>query len=427
MKKAAGQLCIILRAVLFIGFSIRIVLGLVWIVFHFMEVQEFAQIRSGIYPLFVQAFRSVPQVLYVLQLGVAFGAGWQLFKTLGISGRLWRIWGSAVLFTFPMAMQCHLALLPYSFVSSLALLELSFCMQAITENPSLDLAKLIQAGCCMLGLALLLPEYVWLGIIPLVLTVLLRLRKLWSQSKRLFYTCLLVAAFCGMAGGIGSLVYEGDSASRSFWASIASRTAWPTFWVDSSRWSEGLYNAVGESAWDIAIRPGNMEEILQPLLESKVGIEQSDKYYRELAAIAWVMHRNLILRQVAWDILIYSAPEAVLQAQLTGVGYDSLSGTNYEIMIMRHPAMTKCYVSYSCWWFGVSLVIAVLLAPMRLMAEGRFCCRRYLAFAVVAALWSAVIVLYYTMQGAGIADYKCTLAVGQLWYLLALPACCRGE
>ena len=253
-------------------------MGLVWMVSHFMEVQEFAQISSGIYPLFVQMVRSVPEVLYTLQLGAAFGAGWQLFKTLGVSRYLWRIWGTAVLLSFPMALQCHLALLPYSFVSSLVLLELSFCVQAMTENPSLDLAKFVQAGCCVLGLALLLPEYVWLGAIPLVLTVLFRIRKIGAQPKRLLYSCLLVAAFCGMVGGIGSLTYKEDNHSRGFWPSIASRTAWPTFWVDSSRWSEGLYELVGTSAWDIVIRPGNMEQILQPLLEREAGTEQSEKY-----------------------------------------------------------------------------------------------------------------------------------------------------
>ena len=426
MKKAAGQLCIILKAILFIGFSIRIVLGLVWMVSHFMEVQEFAPVSSGIYPLLMQAAGSLSQVLYVLQLGAAFGAGWQLFKTLGVSGYLWRIWGTGVLLSFPMAMQCHLALLPYSFVSSLVLLELSFCVQAMTENQSLDLAKFVKAGCCMLGLALLLPEYVWLGAIPLALTVLLRIRKIGAQPRRLLYSCLLVAAFCGMVGGIGSLLYKGDNHSRSFWPSIASRTAWPTFWADSSRWSEGLYELVGESAWDIAIRPGNMEHILQPLLERKVGAEQSEKYYQEMAAIAWELHRNQIIRQVFGDILIYGAPEAVLQAQLTGVGYDSFSGRNYEMMMMFHPAMTKFYVSYSCWWFWVSLMIAALLLLMGLIEGHERFNRRYLVFGAVAVLWSAVMVLYYTMQGAGIADYKCTLAISQLWCVLAVVICHGG-
>ena len=427
MKKAAGQLGIILRAVLFLGFSIRIVLGLVWMMSHFMESQEFSRVSAGIYPLFVRAVGSVPQVLYVLQLGAAFGAGWQFLKAFGVSDRLWRMWGTLVLLTFPMAMQCHLALLPYSFVCSLVLLELGFCAQTMTENQLLSLTKLTKAGCCMLGLAFLLPEYVWLGAIPLVFMVLLQLKAMWAQPKRLLYSCLLVAAFCGMLGGIGSLVPKGDRTSQNMWFSIASRTAWPTFWVDSSGWSEGLYEAVGGSAWEISIRPGDMEQILRPLIESKAGAEQAKKYYREMAATAWGRHKGRILRQVCWDVLIYGAPEAVLQMQLTGIGYDSSSGRNYEIMAMRHPNMTKFYVSYSNWWFWVSLGIAMLLLPVRLVAGDKLFLRRYLAFGAVTVLWMAAIVLYYTMRGAGIADYKCTLAAGQLWYILVLAVCRRGD
>ena len=427
MKKAARQLCIILGSALFIGFSIRIILGLVWMVSHFMEIQEFAQVNIGIYPLFMQAVGTVPQILYVLQLGAAFGAGWQFLKVFGISGRRWRAWGAAVLLTFPMALQCHLALLPHSFVSSLALFELSFCIQAMTEDRFPSYAKLIKAGCCMLGLVLLLPEYGWLGAIPLVLTVLLRLKAMWGQARQLLYSCLLVAVFCGMAGGISSLAHKGDDASRSFWFSIASRTAWPTLWNDSFYWSEELYGLAGESTWEITIRPGNMEQILSPLLESRVGEEQAGKYYREMAAIAWKLHRNPILKQIAWDALIYGVPEAVLSLQLEGWGYDSASGRNYEIMMMCHPVMTKFYVSFSCWWFWVSIGIAALLLPVRLMAGDKLFSRERLAVGTMVMLWMAAILFYYVLQGAGIADYKYTVAASQLWCALAVVICHGGN
>lgn len=427
MKKAARQLCIILGAVLFIGFSIRIVLGLAWMVSHFMEVQEFAPVSSGLYLLLMQAVGSLPQVLYVLQLGTAFGAGWQLLKGLGVSRRLWRTWGALALLTFPMAMQCHMALLPYSFVSSLVLLELSFCTQNLAENPLPSFSKLSQAGCCMLGLAFLLPEYGWLGAIPLVLTVLFKLRIMWKQARRLLYSCLLVAVFCGMVGGIGSLISKEDDSSRSFWLSMASRTAWPTIWNDSHCWSQELHDLVGDAAcWEIAIRARDMEGILQPLLESKVGAAQAEKYYREMIAVSWEQHSGQILKQMIWDVLIYGAPEAVLQLQLEGRGYDSASGKNYEIMMMRHPVLTKYYVSYSCWWFWVSLGIAALLLIAHFVAGDKARPRGYLAVATMVMLWMAAILFYYVIQGAGIADYKCTLAVSQLWCVFAVVICYGG-
>lgn len=428
MKKAARQLCITLGAILFIGFSIRIILGLAWMVSHFMEVQEFAPVNSGLYPMLMRVAGFFPQILYVLQLGAAFGAGWQILKVLGISHRLWRMWGALALLAFPMAMQCHMALLPYSFVSSLALLELSFCIRNLAENPFPSFTKLVQAGCCMLGLTLLLPEYGWLGAIPLVLTVLIKLRIMWKQVKRLLYSCLLVIIFCGMVGGIGNLVSKGNDSSRSFWLSMASRTAWPTLWNDSRYWSQELRDLVSDAAcWEIAVRAKNMEGILQPLLEGKVGAAQAEMYYQEMASVSWERHSSQILRQMIWDALIYGAPEAVLQLQLEGRSYDSASGRNYEIMMMRRPVLTKFYVSYSCWWFWVSLVLVVLLLLLRLITGGKLFQRQYPVFGAIAVLWMMVTVLYYIMQGSGIADYKCTIAAGQLWYVFILAVCCRGD
>lgn len=427
MKKVVRQLCIILGAVLFIGFSIRAVLGLTWMVSHFREVQEFAPVSSGIYPLLMQVAGSLSQVLYVLQLGAAFGAGWQLLKVLGVSHRLWRTWGALVLLSLPMAIQCHMALLPYSFVSSLVLLELSFCIQNLAEDSFPSYTKLVQAGCCMLGLTLLLPEYGWLGAIPMVLTMLFQLRIIWKQVKRLLYSCLLVAVFCGMAGGIISLVSKEEDSSRSFWLSMASRTAWPTIWIDSQSWSQELHDLVGDAAcWEIAIRPGDMEGILQPLLENKVGAAQAEMYYREMVAVSWERHSGQILKQMIWDVLIYGVPEAVLQLQFQGRSYDSASGRNYEIMMMRHPILTKFYVSYSCWWFWVSLGLAALLLIARFADGDKARSRKYLAVGIMAMLWMAAIVFYYVMQGAGIADYKYTLAVSQLWCVLAVVICYGG-
>lgn len=279
----------------------------------------------------------------------------------------------------------------------------------------------------MLGLAFLLPEYGWLGAIPLVLTVLLKLGILWKQVRRLLYSCLLVAVFCGMAGGIGSLVSKEDDSSRSFWLSMASRTAWPTLWNDSHNWSQELHDLVGNAAcWEMSIRPGDMKGILQPLLESKVGAGQAEKYYREMAAVSWERHSGQILKQMTWDVLIYGAPEAVLQLQLEGRSYDSASGRNYEIMMMRRPVLTKFYVSYSCWWFCVSLGIAVLLLIIRFATGDKTCPREYLSVGIMAMLWMTAIMLYYIMQGAGIADYKDTLAISQLWCILAVMTCHGG-
>lgn len=428
MKKAAVQICALLRSILFIGFSIQILLGLAWLCTNFMEVQSFAPTGGQLYSLLMQMFGGVPQILYLLQLGAAFAAAYVLIKPYGRPGRFWRIWYVLAFMTFPMALQCHLALLPHSFVSSLVLLELGFCRGILKSEDGMSVAGLARAAACWLGLALLLPEYAWLGVIPPVLTVLLHLRQLCKHIRQLAYCIILIAAFGGMIAGLGSLASpEGKEGNRNtFWFSMACRTAWPRLWEDHTWWSEELRALVKNVVWDTSNNPDNMEKIFRPTLEQAVGEDQAQEYYREIAEVAWRLDKEQIVKQIVWDFLTYAAPTSVLQLQLSGRSYAFISGRNYEIMGMNTPRLTKYYVAYSCWWFFVALGSTALLAMSGCVAGERFVSLRKPILPVVAVIWSVVIVCFYTMQGAGIADYKYTIAVASLWSLFALVVMGRG-
>lgn len=422
MKKAAVQLCALLRSILFIGFSVQILLGLAWLCTNFMEVQAFAPAGGQLYPLLLYIFGGIPQILYLLQLGAAFAAGYVLIKPCGSLKQFWRIWFVLAFMTFPMALQCHLALLPHSFVSSLTLLELGFCHGIFDGEGGVSVAGLARAAACWLGLALFLPEYAWLGVIPPVLTVLFHLRELCKQIRQLAYCIILIAAFGGMIVGLRSLTSpeEKEGSQNTFWFSMASRTAWPRLWEDHVQWSEELRALVGNVVWNTSNSPDNMEKIFKPVLEQAVGEDQAQEYYREIAEVAWRLNKEQIVKQIAWDLLTYAAPSSVLQMQLSGRSYALVSGRNYEIMGMNHPRLTKYYVAYGCWWFFAALGAAALLVLFGCVAGEWLFSLRKLEFAAMAVIWSAVLVCFYTMQGAGIADYKYTIAVASLWSFFAL-------
>lgn len=429
MKKAAVQLCVLLRSFLFIGFSIRILLGLAWLCTNFMEVQAFAPVGGLLYPLLLQMFEGIPQILYLLQLGVAFAVGYVLIKPYGRQSKFWKIWYVLALMTFPMALQCHLALLPHSFVSSLVLLELVFCRGIFAGEGRAPVAGLARAAACWFGLALLLPEYVWLGIIPPVLTVLLHLRELCKHIRQLAYCIILIAAFGGMIVGLRSLTSpeEKEGNQNTFWFSMASRTAWPRLWESHILWSEELRAIVENVVWDASSSPDNMERIFRPALEQVVGVDQAQEYYREIAKVAWQLNKKQIVNQIVGDLLTYAAPTSVLQLQLSGKSYAFISGRNYEIMGMNHLRLTKYYVAYSCWWFFAALGATVLLILSGCAAEKRLVSLSKLKFCAVVVIWSGILVCFYTMQGAGIADYKYTIAVASLWSFLALVAMGKRE
>lgn len=405
----------VVENILFIGFSIQIVFGLVWMCFNFMQTQEFGPVQSGLYSLFLQLLSRVPQVLYLLQLLLACAAGNMLLKPICPPGVLRRAWYILAFLTFPMAMQCHLALLPYSFVSSLSFLELSYCREAMNAEKGVDLPCLAKGAACWLVLTLLLPEYGWLGAVPLVLTVLIRLPAFRGRLRQLAYSFIMIAAFGGILMGIGSFTRTENEYRRSFWFSMASRMAWPTIWNDALFWDRDLRSATNAVRWEVSKRPHNMERVLQPVIEDAFDEEQAKDYYRSMAEVAWGGHKSMIIRQIGWDVLTYAAPEAVLQMQLVGEGYDAYSGRNYEIMGMKSPRLTKYYVNYSCWWFYVATVAALLLAAAKRMAGEKVFFRKAVVFFAVVILFAGTAVAFYTLRGAGIADYKCTLAVSELW------------
>lgn len=427
MKKAAGLLCILLKGFLFTGFSVQIILGLVWMCLNFIESQQFGEPRGYLYPLLLGALGKFPQILYLLQLCMAGFAGYSLLKPILPAGRLWRIWCVLALMTLPMAMQCHLALLPYSLIGSFFMLELCCLREAMSGEGGINLKALAGAGVCWSMLALLLWEYKWLGLLPMALFFLLCLHRIYRNLRRLAYTALLLAAFCGIVAGLGSLTRETKEYERTFWFSMASRMTWPTIWQDYDRWPQELIELVPVwVCWETHYLPDNMEKVLQPAIENAVGREEAQECYRKMAGLSWSLRKTRIVRQIGWDMLIYAVPQAVLQEQLKGVGYDSYSGRNYEIMAMEHPILTKRYVDYSCWWFAAALWCTVLFSVALKAAGRRLFCKNGVLFAVLYVISAGGALMYYVMSGSGIADYKCMLAMSSLWIVPAL-FCMRKE
>lgn len=94
------------------------------------------------------------------------------------------------------------------------------------------------------------------------------------------------------------------------------------------------------------------------------------------------------------------------------------------------PVLTKYYVGLTCRWYAVSLGIALIAAVMSCIAQPRrlgdaaeHVSTKHFFVPVLAVLFSAAsAVLFFTMQGAGIMDYKYTVWVNQLWILFGIMA-----
>lgn len=429
MKKAAGHISVIFRGILCIGFSIQIILGLIWMCFNFAHLQEFEQASGILYRGLRRLTGEHYRILYVLQLGAGYYAAHRFLQRLRPVNRIWDIWGSLALLTFPMAMQCHLAVSPYSFAASLYLLELSAALDAVRKKEGGSVREFVRGGLFWLLLALLLPEYFILGAVPLVLALLFGLPSLLKQLYRLGLAAAVLAAFGGMIAGINTLAGETDylPGKETIAFSLFGRMAWPTLWPDRENWPEEVRAVSEDYLWETSQHADNLQGILRPIMQESFDDAQAAEYYLEMAEYSWKRHTSLVIRQIGGDALSYFVTPLILPMQLRGETYDSYSGRNYEYMFIQSPVLTKYYVNYSCWWFGVMLALAVFLSLITWPEHSRRISRRDIMMILLCLLWAGITVALYTLRGAGVMDYKCTVAVNLLWLAWAVLMMRKGD
>ena len=446
MQKVLGHILAILGRIVFIGLSIQIVLGLLWMCgnygsfqgfgdsLFYMEVSEtllFDEYTGALYPVILMLIRgignwfSIPPA-YIMQPLQLLAAGWGsacFVRSLGVKGRLRTAWAALAIMTYPMVMQCHMAILPNSLTFTCFLVEMSLIIRGVRERKPLQAVTLAKAAGLWLLSALLLPEYQYLGAVPLLLFVVYDLwvfRK--EKGRRVLYNLLLVAAFWGMLVSAQSLLQKEGAHGRpqkTWEAALFRRFVWNDLGAQYQNWPEEVKE--GYSIYDlqeITYFPDNLERMLQPKVEAQMGAEWAKKWYLDTASLAFTRNARKILHEMAWDVVGYLAPNATLQLFLNGRGYDSFAGRNYEIMRQEVPLLTKYYANYSHWWILVGVAIA-LVSEVVLLFTGR----RISIFPVLLCLVTAgEMIVWYVMQGAGIWDYKNALFAGALalfWMLLA--------
>ena len=173
MHRAMGHIRAVVSRILFIGGSVQILLGLLWMLLAFDDRQNFV---GSVYAEWLDGLMtgvSYEPVVYLLQLGIAIVAGYQLLDGLGTCRKFWKVWGSLALLTYPYAMQCHMAVLPDSLALSFFLLLLA---AGLKKKRSIYLFWLLSA--------VFLPEYLYFGAVPVVFFFVASVRKNGNCKKQ---------------------------------------------------------------------------------------------------------------------------------------------------------------------------------------------------------------------------------------------------
>lgn len=288
---------------------------------------------------------------------------------------------------------------------------------------------------CWLALALLLPEYLYFGAVPVLLFYMFSRRKR-KEQRRKAYGLLLAAVLLGMIIGIDSLIPQTEGMygklKKTPLMTLTQRISWTSLLAEFENWPEQLtYYANIYTVEAAALYADTMDRVFFSSIEhfveeQEISAEQAREYYKILTKSAWDHHKTAILKEMAWDILGYGFSPITLQSLLAGRGYDSYTGTNYEIFLDYTPKLSKLYMDYGCWWFAVMLVLAGILQVIRLSGN-TFKAMENAGKCVLCCLFTAgVMIVWYTMRGAGMMDYKNTILIDELWMSWAVLMFCHG-
>lgn len=340
----------ILSRVVFIGFGIQIVLGILWMWNAFAALQEASE-----------------GIICVGQLLLAAAAAYFFLHGAGMRQIWQRVFGVLAIITFPMNMQCHMAVGIRSVCSSVLLLMVS-------------------------------------GIIYV------------CRQKRIWYQLILAAA----AGGIISLAVLYLQEERSITGCIASRFAWSTLWNTYDSWTEECREQISiEQMRDSSYEAAGIKEIMLPQMVEAVGKKETDRLLMEISKTAWRQHASVLLKQMTWDAAGYTLPPIIVPMQLKGRAYDSYTGANYRQLLQSAPRLGKMYMGYGCRWFTTGLAVTALL----LLCNVRGANLRWFGTAFLAG---ALPVFLYTMRGAGQMDYRDTGYLLCVWLAVMVSAAGRG-
>jgi hypothetical protein len=175
------------------------------------------------------------------------------------------------------------------------------------------------------------------------------------------------------------------------------------------------------------------------MIEEALGEGRARTLYWQMILTTLDYRTKDIASAITLDALSYAAPLLAIPGQLDGeerwLAYGgNFTGRNYEIMRGASPALTKYYMSYGCRWFLLGIITALFL---ELTGEGRAVIKNRpvggirtqgenclaggtrtggkLSGVGVTAGMACAIILYYTMRGAGMMDYKNGVYVTGLW------------
>lgn len=392
MQKIPEHCAAVIRRVIFIGFGVQIVLGILWM------CNAFAGLDSP-----------GKGIVCVGQIVLLSASLCLLLQSVGPKRAEARCFLILFVLTFPMVMQC-LVMADVRVLTAALLLTQVGCVLRLLYSPQQGKDRVfsaLAAGCWLVA-GLIQSEFLWFGLIPMLFYMLLGEKE--GHAQKILHVqrkVLLTLATAGLIVGIGSF-YRSPA---DFTAIAADRMSWTTLYLDykslPGEYQERInYGDMVDSTYEAT----GVEDILLPSLVESFGEQEARAVLKELVSLAWKDYRSRIVKEIIWDLAGYTVPALVVPMQLRGRAYESYTGVNYRQLLQAAPRLGKYYLHYSCWWFLTALALRVAVW----LLEERHIERKKFSLIGITAIFC---VLYYAMSGAGKMDYKNTLFVNCVWLI----------
>lgn len=437
MEKRVSFIKKSIKGLFVISMAVQIILGILWMGANFLSVQQFAETKEyleasrtfrldeymGIlYPLILRICPLYP-VLYLLQLIAAFLSNCIFMSFSGIGReKLFdckNIFGALYLMTIPFIMQLHMSVLPQSFVLSLLFVQLAYGLRFLRKKAEKELKGFII--CCVLwaGMALLLPDYLWLGGITVFVSLLVSVGRRCGLKRMLTYTACAAGCILFVLG-VNALTQTPGSRGniqRTLGAAMVSRLAWPNFEDNYYFWPEEVKAVMSPmDGRAISQYADNVKKVMGPMFEKAFGKEQANAYYWQMALRCFSDRTKEVLLRIEADYMAYLFAPFSVWHQLAGGGV-SYSGYNYDRMWAQAKELSRVYMQYGKYSLYTGLVFALAMACIRIGKKQKPLKKGVISLCIVQVL---IQVLWYTMSGTWMMDYKNVPIIMALWYACIL-------
>ncbi|MBO4882970.1 MAG: hypothetical protein J5570_05625 [Lachnospiraceae bacterium] len=396
---------------------------------------------SVIYPALLLIVRTLTlngpvkfyEVMYVLQLALAFAA-WHTFavKLLPFEKKWLRIWFALAVVTNPFAMQCHLAVLEFSFVSGFLCLLVTFTVRFSLEwrmiGSRYGLKTAVKHVCTAslfwMLVSLTRKEFVFIGffcILILLYHICVNL-KAGTKLSKLSPMIVFIVFFAAIELIDGTFrvskpLLPSDVIKRSAYI----RIAWTEDLMNKYAWKYHVIGAAGEEQVGQAMAdPGLVRTDFTDAVEDTLGRKQTSSQYVEWFFYSFGDNKKGIIMDALADMVGYIFPPAENEAALSGRTLPGFATGNLDVMRRHTPLFTEFYLRLS----SIIYIFLAIAAAIALIVRKELL-RRLRAFAPVwvIAVLSAFV---YTFYGSNVWDHKKALFATCIWVGLFAALSVRG-